>query len=80
MNANVLERELAAYKAALPGLLPQQGKFALVFGEKVLNTYDSYADALRAGYEVAGLVPFLVKKISGTEAVAYFTRDIECRA
>lgn len=77
MNAhtNKLEHELAAYRKALPGLLAQEGKFVLVVGDSVVNTFDSYADALKAGYAAAGLAPFLVKRISGTETIAFFTRD-----
>jgi hypothetical protein len=81
-KTNALDRELEAYRKALPELLAQEGKFVLIHDEKVIDTFDSYADALKRGYAVAGLAPFLVKRISGTETVAYFTRDfgIPCQA
>lgn len=72
----MLEKELEAYERLLPTLLAQEGKFALIIGEELVGTYDSYNDALKEGYERAKLTPFLVKKISSTEMISYFTRDI----
>jgi hypothetical protein len=71
-----LERELATYRARLPELSAEQGKFILIHGDEVLGIYDSYQDALTAGYEKAGLDPFLVKRISAVETVAYFSREL----
>jgi hypothetical protein len=71
-----LDRELATFKTALPNLMIDQGKFALVSGDEVLGTFDTYADALKAGYEKLGVRPFLVKKIAADENIAYFTRDL----
>jgi hypothetical protein len=72
-----LERDLAAYKDLLPTLTASEGKFALLYKGELKGIFDSYADALDAGYKMAGLDPFLVKQIATTEYVAYFTRDIE---
>ena len=76
-----LEKELETYKQQLPTLAAaHSGKFALVHDTQVAGVYDSYADALRAGYEKFGLKPFLVKQIYLTEKAHYFTRDIfPCR-
>lgn len=71
-----LERELAAFHAALPELLSEEGKFALVIGDDVVSTFESYADAIQAGYAKAGLTPFLVKKITRIEEVASFSRPL----
>jgi hypothetical protein len=38
--------------------------------------YGAYEDALKLGYEKAKLQPFLVKKISGAETIAHFSRDL----
>ena len=73
--ADALERELATYNKLLPSLLADEGKFALIFGEDLLGVFGTYEDALKVGYEKAQLNPFLVKKISGAETVAYFSRD-----
>lgn len=76
-----LHQELEAYKKALPTLVSEEGKFALVIGDSLVGVYESYADALSAGYDRAGLTPFLVKRIAANEMVAYFSRDLEspCR-
>jgi hypothetical protein len=74
--ADALEKELAAYRKLLPTLLSQEGKFALIVGDELISVFAAYEDALKAGYEKAQLNPFLVKKISGTETVAYFSRDL----
>jgi hypothetical protein len=78
MDMNGLEQELKVYKERLPELLKDEGKFVLIFKKDVLGTFSAYDDALKYGYEKAGLDPFLVKKISGTETIAYFTRDVNC--
>ncbi|MER2527427.1 MAG: hypothetical protein ABTR07_05820 [Candidatus Competibacter denitrificans] len=73
---NALETELKAYQQLLPKLLAEQGKFALIVGEKLLGTYTAYEDALKRGYEECGIKPFLVKKISAEEQTFFFTRDL----
>lgn len=76
MNEVPLQRELATYAKKLPELLAQSGKFALVKGDELIGVYDSYQDALTAGYKQFALDPFLVKRIAPTEQIAYFTRDL----
>ena len=71
-----LQHELEVYKKALPSLLADEGKFALVFGDEIIGVYESYADAIQSGYKTAGIKPFLVKKIMSDEALSYFSRDI----
>lgn len=79
---SALERELDTYKKSLQSLMAQQGKFVVIHEDKIVGTFDSYADALKAGYDKVGTKPFLVKKISPDEHLAYFTRDVtfSCRA
>jgi len=79
--ADELEQDLEKYRAILPSLVGSEGKFALVVSGELKGVFESYADALNAGYQEAGLKPFLVKQIAATEFVAYFTRDVdgECR-
>lgn len=74
--AKTLDRELKKYQENLPQLLPHEGKFVLICGDAVVGLYDSYEDALAIGYEKCGVEPFLVKKISSTEQISYFTRDL----
>ena len=76
-KANKLEKELATYTENLSDLLSRAGKYVLIKGDHIEGTYDSYADALQAGYKEFGLEPFLVKQIAPTERILSFTRDYE---
>jgi len=71
-----LERETKAYERLLHSELASEvGRYAVVAGDDLLGVYDSYNDALAAGYKVRGLESFLVQRVSTVETVAYFTRD-----
>jgi hypothetical protein len=75
-----LDREIQTYKNKLPELTASEGKFVLICGDGVMGVFDSYQDALTAGYERCGIKPFLVKQISSVEVLASFTRDLNlCR-
>ncbi|CAM4021253.1 hypothetical protein [Roseateles saccharophilus] len=71
-----LQLEIETYNRLLPSLLTQVGKFALIKGDTLVETFDSYGDALKRGYTDFKLEPFLVKQIAPAEQVAYFTRDL----
>ncbi|MGD0039843.1 MAG: hypothetical protein ABSE84_05370 [Isosphaeraceae bacterium] len=71
-----LERELAIYNENLMDLLTNEGKYVVVHGETIQGPFDTYEDALRAGYDKFGVVPFLVKRISRVEPIQYFSRDL----
>ena len=75
-----LEREIKTSNEQLADLLQHEGKFVLIHDSEVAGVYDTYSDALKAGYEKFGLKPFLVKKIQAVEQIQYFTRDLgSCR-
>ena len=80
-NGERLKKELETYDKRRPELIgDSEGKFVLIHGEDVVGTWDTYEDALKAGYQQFGLAPFLVKQISGVEAVQFLTRDVPlCR-
>jgi hypothetical protein len=71
-----LERDLEKYKQLLPTLSASEGKFALIVNAELKGIFDTYSDALAAGYKEAGLSPFLIQRIATTESVSYFTREI----
>jgi NDP-sugar pyrophosphorylase family protein len=75
MDTQNLKKELETYAKNLPSLLSHEGKFVVISGDVVNGIYDSYNDALKVGYEKFGLKTFLVKKISSTEQISFFTRD-----
>lgn len=69
-----LKQELETYethKAALLGT--DRGKFVLIKGDRVVDTFVSEEDAIKAGYNTFGNVPFLVKEIIEIEVPANFT-------
>ena len=71
-----LDLEMETYRRELPNLMAHEGQYVIIKGDHVLGTYDSYGDALKIGYAEYKLEPFLVKHISQTEQVSYFTRHI----
>jgi len=73
--ADALQRELKKYQELLPTLSSDEGKFAVIADDELVGIFESYGDALAAGYQKAVLKPFLVKQIAKTEVIAYFTRD-----
>jgi hypothetical protein len=77
-----LEKELETYRRELPQLLKDEGKFVLIQGDKVHGTWATYDDAIKEGYRLFQLTPFLVKRISSVEQVQNFTRNVTpaCRS
>lgn len=76
-----LEKELETYKRQRESFLDKQGKFVVIHLDEVAGVWDTYADALKAGYEKYKLDPFLVKQIDAVEQVQFISRDLEfpCR-
>jgi hypothetical protein len=64
-NLKILEAEVATYRRELPRLLEEgeAGRFAVINGDQVLATWDTYRDALQYGYERFGEQPFLAQRI-----------------
>lgn len=73
-----LERELATYKRKLPELAAEEGKFVLIQGDNVVDTYGTYEDALKEGYAKFKLTPFLVRQIHSIEQVQFVSRLLQC--
>jgi len=71
-----LEKELQTYKNKLPELKKDEGKFVLIHGDDVIDTYSSYDDAIKEGYKKFHLEPFLVKQISSIEQIQFISRSI----
>ena len=68
MGAFMLDKELAAYEAAKPGLLPTEcGRYVLVREGQLVATFAAESDAIKAGYQKFGNVPFLVKQVAEVE-------------
>ena len=72
-----LERELETYQRLLHSeLAVEEGRFALIAEDHLLGVFDSYNDALTAGYKERRLDPFLVKKVASIETVADLWRRV----
>ncbi|HEX3655004.1 MAG TPA: hypothetical protein VHV55_04325 [Pirellulales bacterium] len=70
-----LTAELAIYEQQKAELLKHgEGRFALIGNGNVAGVWDTYDDALQAGYEKFGLKPFLVKQIASREPVQFISR------
>ena len=72
-----LEKELETYKQKLPELTANEGKFVLIHGDKVIDVYGTYEDALKEGYTQFKLEPFLVKQIHSVEQIQFISRFVE---
>ena len=70
MTGTPLQKEIETYNAKLPELLGSIGKFVLIKGTEVEGVYDTYADALKIGYERFKLEPFMVKQIAPAEQIS----------
>lgn len=67
------EKEIAAYVRELPRLLEEgdDGRWALMKGDEILSTWDTYRDASQAGREKFGLDPICVMKIEARNVKRY---------
>ena len=73
-----LEKELETYRAKVHELIADQGKFVLIHGEQVVDTFSAYEDAMKEGYKRFSLQPFLVKQIQSTEQIHFISRLAHC--
>ncbi len=74
----MFERETQTYQDHLEKLLAKEGKYVLIKGEDIIDTFDTYKDALKVAYDRFGLESdFLVKQISASEQIVHFSRDIQ---
>lgn len=73
----MLSKELKTYEANLESLLgAQEGKFVLIYGDRVLGAFDSQMDAITWGYRQLGNVPFLVKQVVKVEVPLSFVSNL----
>lgn len=73
-----LEKELETYRKKLSELKDFEGKFVLIRGEDIIDTFSSYEDAMKEGYAKFGVnTPFLVKQIHSIEQVQFITRFVD---
>ncbi len=72
-SRSVLSRELETYDAHKSELLAESaGKYVLIKEERIIDTFESEADALKAGYRQFSNQPFLVKQVLEHEVPLHF--------
>lgn len=69
----VLNRELKTYADRFQDLLAHEGKFVLIHEGDIAGFFDTYADAVQAGYERYDLQPFLVKQVQAVEQAQFIS-------
>ena len=75
--AQLLDSELRVYEQNRDQLLESaEGKFVLIHCDQVVGIYDSKMDAIAAGYQQFGNVPFLVKQILKVEPPLNFISNL----
>ena len=75
--AQLLAAELKTFEQNRDHLLgTAEGKFVLIHSNQVVGVYDSKMDAISAGYQQFGNVPFLVKQVVKVEAPQNFTSNL----
>lgn len=73
----LLDSELKTYEQNRDHLLgTAEGKFVLIRNNQVIGVYDSKMDAIAAGYQQFGNVPFLVKQIVKVETPQNFISNL----
>lgn len=73
-HSHVLDTEMETYRQKLPDWTEHEGKFVLIKGDRVIDFFGTYEDAIKAGYDQFKLEPFLVKKIQAIEQAHVVTR------
>lgn len=74
-TTDYLKAELETYNRNKGRLVSEaEGKFVVIHDGEIAGIWDTYPDALRAGYEKFGLKPFLVKQIEVLEQIHTITR------
>jgi hypothetical protein len=64
----ILSTEIQTYEQQRDNLLgTSEGKFVLIRGNQVVGIFDSKMDAIAAGYQQFGNVPFLAKQVVKVE-------------
>ena len=73
----ILDAEIKTYEQQRDNLLgTSEGKFVLIRGGQVAGIFDSKMDAIAAGYQQFGNVPFLVKQIVKIETPKNFVSHL----
>ena len=78
MQLESLKQEAETYERHKAELVKQnEGRFVLISGSRIVSIWDTYEDAVNAGYREFGInTPFFVKQISAVERVQFISREV----
>ena len=72
-----LQQEYSFFLSHLNEFLPKHtNEFVLIKGEKIVNFFKSYEDALKEGLSRFGNVPFFIKIVKKEEEVHFFHQGL----
>ena len=75
--SQILGTEIQTYEQQRENLLgTSEGKFVLIHETRVVGIFDSKMDAIAAGYQQFGNVPFLVKQVEKIETQQNFVSNL----
>ncbi len=75
--SGVLETEIQTFEAQKRAwLAAHEGEFALIRGTTVTGFFATRGEALRAGYDKFGLVPFLVREVEAETEPVHFATNL----
>ncbi|MCY3878928.1 MAG: hypothetical protein OXF74_07090 [Rhodobacteraceae bacterium] len=75
-SGSPISKELDYFRRHLQDWEGHEGEYVLIKGEKAVDFFSSYDDALKRGYREFGLESFLVKQISVVECASFISRSI----
>jgi len=76
IDNDILAEETRTFSKHKESLLANsKGKFVLIKGDEVVDTFESEVDAIAQGHKAYGNVPFLVKRIVTIETPANFVNN-----
>ena len=72
-----LKREYRVYLKHRDEFVPEHlNDFVLIKGDRIINFYKSYEDALESGLENFGNVPFFIRDVKKEEEIHFFQQRI----
>ena len=77
------QRELETYERNRDELIAKHGfgKYVVIHAESIRSAWETYEDALKAGYSEFGVDrPFMVKKLEEIECKLFFSPSITCQS
>lgn len=72
-----LEIEQATFERRRAEFAAHAGKFVLIHADQVADFFETYEDAIKAGYQRFALKPFLVRQILSSVQASFISRHFD---